>query len=185
VCRRHGVYALYKKDKLYYVGLASNLQSRLNRQAGKFNKSENLKRRFKRDINNYHKRITDGIFGKPTRNNLDRSITVQRSHRSSKESLVDYIKSRIHIRFEYKGHLYIAHVRKDGAIKFASESYRARELQGKIYNSPSLASVAVKKRRSNGWKLWKYERSPGEWVLLDELRKKIRKGKEYGNNKFY
>ena len=26
---RHGIYALYKKDKLYYVGLASNLRNRL------------------------------------------------------------------------------------------------------------------------------------------------------------
>lgn len=27
--RRHGVYALYKKDRLYYVGLATNLRSRI------------------------------------------------------------------------------------------------------------------------------------------------------------
>jgi hypothetical protein len=26
---RHGVYALYRRDKLYYVGLASNLRTRL------------------------------------------------------------------------------------------------------------------------------------------------------------
>lgn len=26
---RHGIYALFKKNKLYYVGLASNLRSRL------------------------------------------------------------------------------------------------------------------------------------------------------------
>ncbi|MGD9851728.1 MAG: hypothetical protein AB7T38_10700 [Nitrospirales bacterium] len=29
VGRRHGVYALYRRDRLYYVGLASNLRSRL------------------------------------------------------------------------------------------------------------------------------------------------------------
>jgi type I restriction-modification system DNA methylase subunit len=28
--RRHGVYALYRGNRLYYVGLASNLRSRLN-----------------------------------------------------------------------------------------------------------------------------------------------------------
>ena len=27
---RHGIYALYKRDRLYYVGLASNLRGRLN-----------------------------------------------------------------------------------------------------------------------------------------------------------
>ena len=31
VRRRRGVYALYRKDKLYYVGLATNLRSRLRR----------------------------------------------------------------------------------------------------------------------------------------------------------
>jgi hypothetical protein len=29
VRKRHGVYALYRRDKLYYVGLASNLRNRL------------------------------------------------------------------------------------------------------------------------------------------------------------
>ena len=88
---RHGVYALYKKSKLYYVGLASNLRSRLkhhlrdkhkgfwdrfsvyltigdkhlkeletlvlrmaspkgNKQAGKFVRSEDLKRKFRKGI---------------------------------------------------------------------------------------------------------------------------------------
>jgi hypothetical protein len=30
VKRRHGIYALYRRDRLYYVGLASNLKNRLN-----------------------------------------------------------------------------------------------------------------------------------------------------------
>ena len=30
VRRRHGIYALYRRDRLYYVGLASNLRNRLN-----------------------------------------------------------------------------------------------------------------------------------------------------------
>ena len=29
VRHRHGIYALYRKDRLYYVGLAANLRSRL------------------------------------------------------------------------------------------------------------------------------------------------------------
>jgi hypothetical protein len=43
VGRRQGIYALYKRDKLYYVGLASNLRSRLrqhlrDRHAGKWDR---------------------------------------------------------------------------------------------------------------------------------------------------
>ncbi len=90
VRRRQGIYALYRRGKIYYVGLASNLRSRLanhlndrhqdswdrfsfyltigdshlreleslilrivkppgNKQKGKFAKSEDLRRRFKRD----------------------------------------------------------------------------------------------------------------------------------------
>jgi hypothetical protein len=41
----------------------------------------------------------------------------------------------------------------------------------KDYNSPSLAGAAVVKRSCNGWTFWKYERAPGDWVLLDVLRR--------------
>src|SRR5574337_444070 len=91
VRRREGVYALYRRDKLYYVGLARDLRWRLrshlkdrhgqrwdrfsvyltigdrylreleslllrvvmpkgNKKKGRFSNSENLLRRFKRDI---------------------------------------------------------------------------------------------------------------------------------------
>lgn len=45
-------------------------------------------------------------------------------------------------------------------------------LQGKIFTSPSIAARAVTKREMNGWVTWQYERAPGDWVILDELRKK-------------
>ena len=43
VRRRHGVYALYSRDRLYYVGLANNLRNRLkihlrDRHAGKWDR---------------------------------------------------------------------------------------------------------------------------------------------------
>jgi type I restriction enzyme R subunit len=41
------------------------------------------------------------------------------------------------------------------------------------FNSPSLAGRAAigGKRAVNGWLFWSYERAPGDWVRLDELRK--------------
>jgi hypothetical protein len=37
---------------------------------------------------------------------------------------------------------------------------------------PSLVGASACKRRScNGWTFWQYERAPGDWVLLNELRK--------------
>ena len=41
----------------------------------------------------------------------------------------------------------------------------------KVFNSPSVAAMAITKRAMNGWKVWCFERAPGDWVLLDELRK--------------
>ena len=55
-----------------------------------------------------------------------------------------------------------ASVRKNGFISFG----------GKIFTSPSLAGQAATKSVScNGWQFWTYEQSPGDWVLLETLRK--------------
>ncbi|MBI3696535.1 MAG: hypothetical protein HY238_17055 [Acidobacteria bacterium] len=55
-----------------------------------------------------------------------------------------------------------ARVRRDGRIRFAR----------KAYFSPSAAgSAALRGRPCNGWVFWQYERAPGDWVPLDELRK--------------
>ena len=55
-----------------------------------------------------------------------------------------------------------ATVRRDGTIRYA----------GKLYTSPSLAgTTACKHRTCNGWTFWQYERAPGDWAPLDQLRK--------------
>jgi hypothetical protein len=99
---RQGVYALYRRDRLYYVGLASNLRMRLshhlrnrhgdswdrfsvyltigdshlrelealilrivkprgNSQKGKFARSDDLKRKFGRDVRERHRREVDRL----------------------------------------------------------------------------------------------------------------------------
>ncbi len=77
--------------------------------------------------------------------------------------LVGYFKRRATLRFTYKGHRYSARVGPDGVIRFA----------GKKYNSPSAAAKAIIKRgAADGWRVWKYERAPGDWVPIDELRRR-------------
>jgi hypothetical protein len=85
--------------------------------------------------------------------------------------LSKYVKNRFHIRMKYKGKNYIAHVRKDGSIKFAAESAESDRLQNEVFTSPSVAARAVVNHAMNGWRCWTFERSPGEWVPLDALRK--------------
>ena len=66
----------------------------------------------------------------------------------------------MHLRAHYKGKLYHVRVRKNGMIRFG----------GKLYKSPSMAAVAVTGRATNGWGFWRYERAPGDWVRLREVR---------------
>jgi hypothetical protein len=199
VRRRQGVYALYRRGKLYYVGLASNLRLRLshhlkdrhrnswdrfsvyitigdhhlkeleslilrivqpkgNRVAGKFPKSEDIRRKFARDVRVFQREELRTILGKSF------EVEEELSEKSEGRSpvLARYVKQPIRLRARHKGKLLRAHVKRDGQVRYA----------GKNYNSPSVAGAAAVKRKScNGWTFWTYERAPGDWVALDKLRK--------------
>jgi hypothetical protein len=189
VRRRNGVYALYRKRKLYYVGLAKNLRSRLkshlhdrhgtswdrfsvyltigeqhlreleslilrivqpegNKQKGKFPKSEDIRRRFARDVKerlNYEVAL---LFGdKPTK-----SVFQGREAKLR----------RMKLRAWFKGKKLRAQLLKGGRVRFG----------GKVYESLSTAAAkACKRRTCNGWTFWKYLRAPGDWATVDHLRK--------------
>ncbi len=183
VLRRQGVYALYRRGKFYHVGLAGDLRWRLNqhlkdrhgeswdrfsvyltigdshlreieslllrvvkpkpsgnKQTGKFKNSENLLRRFSRNVKLLQRNELYSLVGR---------------------TLARFIDRPVELRATLKGKLFKARVHRDGLIKYA----------GKLYRSPSLAGGAACKRSCNGWWFWKYERAPGDWVRLDELRR--------------
>jgi hypothetical protein len=197
VSRRQGVYALYKEDDLYYVGLASDLSSRLkshlrdkhagqwdrfsvyltigdkhlreleslilrvvkpkpdgNTKVGNFARSEDLLARLKRDIQKRHRENLDHILGR----NEETLLVVLPGRMPP---LLPYVKKVFRLRGESRGQTFKASVKPDGTI------YR----RGKTYQSPSAAAFAVTKYPVDGWWFWKYERAPGDWVRLDELRK--------------
>ncbi len=199
VRRRNGVYALYRHGKLHYVGLASNLRSRLNRHLtdrhqdswdrfsvyltigdthlkelealilrivkpagnkvkGKFANCEDIRKKFARDIRHHQRQELRSLFGKAVLDEDGR----QDSKGLRKPVMANYFDTRKELRAQYKGRTFVAHVTQDGSIRF----------NGKVYNSPSLAAAAACKRRTcNGWRFWKCERAPGDWVKLNELRK--------------
>ena len=200
VRNRQGVYALYRRDKLYYVGLARNLRMRLahhlrdrhgeswdrfsvyltigdshlreleslilrivkpkgNKQKGKFPKSEDLKRRFGKDVRVRHRREYDEIIGRVGLATRPRSKEMTTNGRPP--VLAKYIEGPMSLRARYKRQVFKARVRRDGRIRF----------DGKVYTSPSVAGAAIVKHACNGWKFWTYERAPGDWVLLEKLRK--------------
>lgn len=201
VRRRQGVYALYKKKKLYYVGLAGDLRWRLrqhlkdhhehswdrfsvyltigpkhlreletlilhitwkprgNKHKGRFKASENLKRTLKRDIKQFQRKELLSLMGQEfeedTRGILDDG------QEGSKFVLAEYISKPLKLRAKLKGRTYKARVRRDGSIRF----------NGTTYKTPSAAGGAICKHPCNGWYFWRYERAPGDWVRLRELRR--------------
>lgn len=199
---RQGIYALYRRGKLYYVGLATNLRNRLkqhlkdrhgqswdqfsvyltvgdnhlrelealmlrttkpsgNKQKGKFAKSEDLRRRFRRDIKRSVLQEMDCLFGESHPVKKAPKV-VSKSHEGRTPVLAAYISTPMIIRARFKGEMLMARVRRDGSIRY----------DGKVYTSPSEAgAVACKRPTCNGWTFWQYERAPGDWVLLDALRK--------------
>ena len=211
---RHGVYALYRNKRLYYVGLASNLRSRLgthlrdrhaktwdsfsvylsvgdkhlrelealllrvvkprgNVQRGKFGKAEDLRKEFRKDIAGAQRIELDGIVPGPARSkkSTPKKPVAKKRREGRIPVLAPFVDRRFHIRLRYKEKLYIAHVRRDGTIRFASNSAEADRLQDRVFASPSAAASAVTKRSMNGWTAWEYERAPGDWVPLNELRR--------------
>lgn len=197
---RHGIYALYSKNRLCYVGLASNLHGRIkhhlkdrhaggwdrfsvyltiksdqlrelealalriaspkeNRQKGKLTKSQNLKRLLTKMVRQKHRREIQELFGGGTEA-ID-ADTLSEITEGRKPALAGYFSRGQKIRWDFKGKMYHAYVKKNGTIRFRK----------KIYNSPSLAAKSIGKGAKNGWRCWTYERAPGDWVPLNELRK--------------
>jgi len=199
VRRRYGVYALYRRGKLQYVGLASNLRSRLSRHLrdrhqdswdrfsvyltigdthlkelealilrivkpagnkvkGKFAKCEDIRKKFARDVRQRQRNELKSLLGKGSAEEKSKE-EVQESRRPV---MANYVNAPMKLRALFKGKTLVAQVRRDGLIR----------LRKKVYSSPSLAAAAACKRRTcNGWTFWRYERAPGDWVLLNELRK--------------
>lgn len=185
VSGRTGIYALYRRGQLYYTGLATNLRHRLkahlkdrhsdswdsfsvyltigdnhlreleslvirmvlppgNTQIGRFSGAEDLFRRFRRAISDKQRIERERILG--------RTKPVQ--------SDVPKIAKSRPIRAPYKGKTYRATLRADFSVRMG----------GKKFESPSGAAAAITERPTNGWWFWHFERSPGDWVRIKEMR---------------
>lgn len=191
---RQGIYALYRRNKLYYVGLASNLRIRLkhhlkdkhaeswdrfsvyltigdrhlkerealvlrimtpkgNRQKGRLKYSENLRFQLSRAIKSAQRREFDELFGR-------RAASAVRPPKPASAKLARYVTKPTPIKARYRDRMFYGWIRRDGRIRF----------RGRLYDSPSAAGAAARKRATNGWTFWQYQRAPGDWVELSKLR---------------
>jgi predicted GIY-YIG superfamily endonuclease len=198
VGRRHGVYALYQKNKLYYVGLASNLRVRLNHHLK--DRHADTWDRFSvyLTVHDEHIRELESLViriaapkGNRQKGKFYRADDLKKGFRGqvsefqkmeleglfSSEKSQEKFKRRIVQ--EGREPALKPYVKKGFRIRF---DYKGKKhiakvrsngkinYKGKLFNSPSLVGSAVTKRPTNGWTTWKYQRSPGEWVFIDKLR---------------
>jgi hypothetical protein len=200
VSKQHGVYALYKGDKLYYVGLAKNLKSRIQQHLKDQHKSkwdmfslflikhvEHLKELETLVVHIAHPKgnTQAGRFARSTnlkpklKRLLEESVQTMFSSKVSRPSRSTKSSAR-------RGHVSIERPLK-GFLPRGSvirSTYKGRQTEGqvdaegritindKVFNSPSTAASSVTNRPMNGWTFWKFQDSDGNWVLLDTLRKK-------------
>lgn len=206
VRKRHGVYALYKKDRLYYAGLAKNLRGRVRQHLrdrhakkwdsfslylirnvnylkelesllvhiaepkgnilrGKFVRSENLLGTLKQLMEERDRLQRDEILVGSKRQKRKRRGRAKRkgTQRMRTAVLRGMLPAGTQLKGTYKKQEYSANVDEQGRI----------DINGKLFNSPSMAGVFVRTGKAvDGWHFWRYKDKNGDWVRLDELRKK-------------
>jgi hypothetical protein len=195
---RRGLYALYRRDKLQYVGLASDLRSRLrahlrDRHAhawDSFSLFLTLGGDSLRELEALLIRIAKPR-GNRSKTRFPRSQDLRRIFRQQvrvkqQEELESLFvgggkrgrprtKSRKSATTPLgpyvRGSLAIRMTRKGRTYKALVRSDGSIRFRGKVFRSPSTAASEVTGRPMNGWWWWRYERAAGEWVRIGELRK--------------
>lgn len=194
-----GVYALYKGDKLYYVGLARNLMNRVN---------AHLKDRHTRKwdrfsvyltSDNEHMRPLEALVlrivepeGNRVRGKLKNARDIGRSlstmmadsDANRRALLIGGVVARRRRRTNLsavRGSLGLAGLldRRVTLIgHYKGKKYRASLLKsgmirfgGKLYNSPTWAARAVTGKAANGWKFWNLREGRADWVPLESIRR--------------
>jgi hypothetical protein len=197
-----GIYALFKKDRLYYVGLARNLKGRI--------KSHNKDRHHNKwtHFSLYIIRKEDHIKeieslvlrisypkGNIVRGKLKQSKDLRPLLKSrlkdewgkqldgiigNKNRPAGKIKKR---KIKKTGERHLHGCFPEGKVIYANykgEEYKAWvysngriKVKGKFFDSPSMAGISVtKKKTMNGWRFWKYKDKSGKLVYIDQLRKR-------------
>jgi hypothetical protein len=194
-----GLYALYKRNNLYYVGLARNLKGRIRhhlkdrhqgewthfslyviKRAGHIKELESLLLRIAYPKGNSQK-------GKLKNSKNLLPILKRQVKQKIKEDFDDIFKDVLSPGKKKK-----AKIGKTGKrplqgcfpggkmiyANYKDERYKAWvnrngliRVNGKRFDSPSMAGIEVTKKKTiNGWKFWKYKNKDGELVYIDKLR---------------
>ncbi len=194
---QHGVYALYKGNRLYYVGLATNLRGRIknhlrDRHAGRWDRFSLYliaKARHIKELESLVMRISNPK-GNKAKGRLAGASNLMRQLKSSVKAVQNrqfqrLFDGRPRPKKEARGS------RRGGpALKrYISRGFEIRGFiggrvyfakvrkdgtvyyKGTSYNSPSSAATKALGYNSNGWWFWQFKNAKGEWVRLREMKK--------------
>lgn len=199
--QRHGVYALYKGRRLYYVGLARNLRARLKQHLNdrhgqawdRFSMYLTLNDSHIKELESLVLRIVrpegnrqNGKFGRAE--NLQRRFarTVRQNDRERLDDLLGRVRKprakatsrspqgKSPVLAEYiSGAMRLRGRYKGKIVKARVLRNGMLSVGGTRFTSPSLAAKAACPGRGavNGWHFWNYERGPGDCVRLNVLRR--------------
>ncbi len=196
--RRAGVYALYKKNKLYYVGLASNLMGRLknhlrDRHHGawdRFSVYLTLRDDHIKELESLLLRIVSpegnkqqGKFARSENLHLRLNQFIKEDDADRRAELLGGSLAKRRVRVKGK------RARGKGALKGLVKTrltlkgwrdgweYSASlRIDGtirygdEVFETPDAAARAAVGRRVGGWGFWHYRNAKGEWNRLRTLK---------------
>lgn len=195
--RNAGIYALYRKGKLYYVGLATALRGRLkahvkNRHGNSWDSFSiylTIKDQHLREIEALLLRIANPP-GARQRGKLFQSkdmrkriaAAIRRKQHNEVTSLFGARARANKIAQETPGvdsdlvrllpqGARIRGTLKDTVFRATVRPNGTVRFRGATYRSLSLAAYAAVKRPTNGWWFWQIERGRKNWVRLTKIRK--------------
>jgi hypothetical protein len=193
------LYVLYRRGKLYYVGLATNLRNRLKQHLRERHGASWDRFSVYLTIGDHHLRELETLIlriVKPAGNKVKGKFAKSQDlRRQFRQDMKKSFEAEINGMFDP----YRPKRRKPKPVKPKGRSpalakyvtarfpikahFKGKILKatvrrdgtirfaGKLYNSPSLAAAAACQCVScNGWSFWTYQRAPGDWVPLDTLR---------------
>lgn len=196
---RWGVYALYKKNKLYYVGLANNLMGRLkmhlkDRHRGawdRFSVYLTIKSSHIKELESLLIRVTNPpgnkikgkfINSKALRKELQHTLKLYVDNKIAILLGGSYAKRRQKIIAKKAGHKHslegIFNKRVKLKAKYKNITYFATlrkdgkiSYNNKLYSTPTSAAKAITKRITiSGWEFWHYKDDKNKWVCLNKLK---------------
>ena len=195
----NGIYALYRGDRLYYLGLATNLRRRLDQHLRDRHRGTWDRFSLYLTVDDRHLREIEALFlriSKPRGNRTAPRLTgsenlgteLRRQIRDSQRQQRNHILGQ-KTAGDRGGEAPPLRRTTPALAGYGKKPMRIRLLhggrthiarvdsegtihyQGSAFASPSGAACAITGVPTNGWQVWQYRRGPGEWVPLRELRR--------------